>query len=86
MYQGYNALLVFLLFAHHGVGFSSAGLAVRKDADIVAFKRVKQHFLTDVLVNLFLTGKVDILWLKQKKKKRAITLFSNLFLILRMLL
>lgn len=77
MYQRYYALLVFLLFAHHGVGFSRSGLAVRKDADIVAFECVKQHFLANVLVHLFLTGVVNILWLKWKNKKMLS--FSNVF-------
>lgn len=66
MYQWYYPLLVFLLFAHHGVGFSCSGLTIRKDANIVAFECVKQHFLADVLVHLFLAGVVNILWLQQK--------------------
>lgn len=69
MYQRYYALLVFLLFAHHGVGFSRTGLAICEDADVVAFECVKQHFLSNVLVDLFLASEVHILGLKQKKKK-----------------
>lgn len=69
MYQRYYALLVFLLFSHHGVGFSRPGLAIREDADVVAFECVKQHLLSDVHVDLFLAGIVHILRLKQKKNK-----------------
>lgn len=37
-YQWNDPLLVFLLFAHHGIGFTSTGLAVCKNTDIVALK------------------------------------------------
>ena len=43
-----DALVLLVLFAHHGVGLAGAGLAVREDAHVVAFEGVLQHLLAQV--------------------------------------
>lgn len=65
LYQGDDSLLVLhILFAHHGVGLASTGLAVGEDADVVALEGVQQHLLADVFVHSHLRGVVDILGLR----------------------
>ena len=49
--HGNDSFLPLLLLAHHGVGFASSCLAVGKDADVVALKRMRQHFLSNVIVH-----------------------------------
>lgn len=66
-YQRYNSLLVFLLSSHHGVAFARSCLAVCKYAYIVAFKGMKQHLLSNVLVHLHLGRIIDVLRLQTKK-------------------
>lgn len=64
-YQGNNSLLILhILFPHHGVGLACTRLTICKDADVVAFKGMKQHFLSDVFVHLLLRCIIDIfgLW------------------------
>lgn len=71
LYQGNNSLLVLhILFPHHGVGLASTRLTISKDADIVAFKGVKQHFLSDVFVHLLLRCIIDVLglWTERPSK------------------
>lgn len=63
-YQRYDSLLVFLLSAHHGVAFACSSLAICKYTHVVAFKGVKQHLLSDVLVHLHLGRIVDVLRLQ----------------------
>lgn len=55
-----DALLVLLLFPHHGVGFSSTRLPISEDADIIAFKGMLQHFFANVSVHLLLRCIVDV--------------------------
>lgn len=68
-YQRYNSLLVLLLSSHHGVAFARSRLAVCKYAHVVAFKGVKQHLLSDVLVHLHLGCIVDVLRLQTERIK-----------------
>lgn len=67
-YQRYNSLLVLLLSSHHGVAFPRSCLAVCKYAHIVAFKGMKQHLLSDVLVHLHLGCIVAVLRLQTERK------------------
>lgn len=63
-YQRDDALLrPHARFAHHGVGLASAGLAVSKDADVVALEGVEQHLLPDVPVHPHLGRKAGIIGL-----------------------
>lgn len=68
-YQRYDSLLVLLLSAHHGVAFARSRLAICKYAHVVAFKGVKQHLLSDVLVHLHLGRIVDVLRLQTERIK-----------------
>lgn len=68
-YQRYNPLLVLLLSSHHGVAFARSRLSVCKYAHVVAFKGVKQHLLSDVLVHLHLGRIVDVLRLQTARIK-----------------
>lgn len=63
-YQWDDSLLILdILFSHHCVGFARASLTICKDADVVSFESMKQHFLSDVFVHAHLGGIIDILWL-----------------------
>lgn len=67
LYQRDDALLVCLLFPHHGVGFSSSRLPVGENADVVALEGVKQHLFPDVPVHLLLGRIVDVLRLQKQR-------------------
>ncbi|MEQ2210855.1 hypothetical protein XENOCAPTIV_020576, partial [Xenoophorus captivus] len=43
--------------------FASTCLTICKDADVVSFEGMKQHFLSDVFVHTHLGGIIDILGL-----------------------
>lgn len=66
MYLGHNALLPRLLPPHHGVGFPSPSLPIGKDAHVVAFKGMEQHFFSNVQVHLLLRCKLGVLGLGEK--------------------
>lgn len=68
-----DALLVFLLFAHHGVGFAGPRLPVGEYAHVVALEGVLQHLLADVPVHLLLRGVVDVLWLGDRGDAAQLT-------------
>lgn len=66
MYLGHNALLPWLLSPHHSIGFSSPGLPIGKNAHVVAFKSMEEHFLSNVPIHLFLRCKLGVLSLGEK--------------------
>lgn len=69
LYQWNDALLVLdILLPHHCVRLASACLTVGKDADVVSFKGVEQHFFSNIFVNLHLRGVIDILRLRKNIK------------------
>ena len=49
-----DSLLTALVLSHHRVALARAGLAVREDADVVAFECVLQHLNAQVLVHFAL--------------------------------
>lgn len=67
-YQRDNSLLVLLLSSHHGVAFARSCLTVCKYAHVVAFKGMKEHLLSDVLVHLYLGRIVDVLRLQKEQR------------------
>lgn len=85
-YQRYDSFLVLFLPSHHCVAFPCSRLAICKNADIIAFKGMKQHLLPDVLVHLHLGCKVGVLGLqnmqreewKREKKDRIQKIVSSL--------
>lgn len=47
--HGNDSFLPLVLPAHHGVGFARSCLAISEDADVVALKRVGQHFFANII-------------------------------------
>ena len=52
--------------SHHTVGLASASLAICKNAHIVAFKGVIQHFSTNAIEDNLLCGKIRSLFMRVK--------------------
>lgn len=79
-YHRNDAFLSLLLFAHHGIGFTSSCLTISKYADVVALKGMLQHFLANIIIHTVLWCKAGVirLWVRQRNdlKCNNITLFN----------
>ncbi len=68
-----DALILIVLFPHHSVGLSGAGLSIGEDADVVTLESVFEHLFAEIGVDALLAVESGLAGLKKNESNNDLS-------------